>query len=231
MINVKKFTLPALILCCTLSFTANAQLSSLSQGDMGSALKLALSNGVQKGCTQLSQMDGFFKNAAIKILMPPEATNVESKLRQMGFGPQVDQLILSMNRAAEQASASAANIFLNAITQMSISDAQGLLTGGDTAATHYLRTKTTLSLTIAFKPTIDTALTKTHATTYWKDVFGTYNKVPFTKKVNPDLVSYVTSKALDGIFYEIAQEEKAIRANPAGQASALLSKVFGSIGH
>jgi hypothetical protein len=210
------------------SSLTNAVGGGLSQGNVGSALKEALNNGVQKGTQQLSAVDGFFKDAAIKILMPPEAKNVESKLRGMGLGAQVDQLILSMNRSAEDATKSAANIFLNAITQMSIQDALALLQGGDTAATHYLRIKTTLDLTAAFKPIITSALQKTNATTYWNDVFGTYNKIPFVKKVNPDLVAYVTSKALDGIFYEIALEEKNIRANPAARTSALLAQVFGS---
>ncbi|TDW96490.1 DUF4197 domain-containing protein [Dinghuibacter silviterrae] len=200
----------------------------LSQGDVGSALKEALSNGVQKGTTQLSAVDGFFKNAAIKILMPPEAAKVENTLRGMGFGPQVDQAILSMNRAAEDATKSAAQIFLNAITQMTIQDALGLLQGGDTAATHYLRVKTTIALTTSFKPIINTSLQKTDATKYWGDVFNTYNKAPFVKKVNPDLVAYCTRKALDGIFYEISLQEKDIRANPAARTTALLQKVFGS---
>ena len=197
--------------------------------DIGAALKEALNNGVQKGTAQLSAVNGFFGNAAVKILMPPQAANVESRLRSMGFGAQVDQCILSMNRAAEDATKSAAQIFLNAITSMSIQDAMGLLQGGDTAATHYLRVKTTLQLTVAFKPIITASLQKTDATKYWATVFGTYNKIPFVHKVNPDLVSYVTGKALDGIFYEIALEEKNIRANPAARTSALLQQVFGNV--
>ena len=203
----------------------------LGQGDVGSALKQALNSGVQKGTTQLSAVDGFFKDAAIKILMPPEAAKVESKLRQLGFGAQVDQTILSMNRAAEDATKSAANIFLNAITQMSIQDAIGLLKGGDTAATHYLRIKTVVALAAAFQPIITSSLQKTGATTAWNTVFGTYNKLPLVKRVNPDLVSYVTGKALDGIFYEIALQEKDIRANPAARTTALMQSVFGSLGH
>jgi len=186
---------------------------------------------VQKGTQQLSAVDGFFKDAAIKILMPPEAAKVESTLRKMGAGAQVDQAILSMNRSAEDATKSAATIFLNAITQMSIQDAISLLQGGDTAATHYLRIKTVLALTAAFKPIITSSLQKTNATQYWSDVFGTYNKIPFVKKINPDLVAYVTGKALDGIFYEIAIEEKNIRSNPAARTTALLQQVFGSVTH
>jgi hypothetical protein len=201
---------------------------ALSQGDVGSALKQALNNGVQKGTAQLSAVDGFFKDAAIKILMPPEAVKVENTLRGMGLGAQVDQAVLSMNRAAEDATKSAAQIFLNAITQMTIQDALNLLQGGDSAATHYLRVKTMLALTNAFKPIITTSLQKTDATKYWNDVFSTYNKAPFVKKVNPDLVAYTTQKALDGIFYEVALEEKNIRKNPAARTTQLLQSVFGS---
>jgi hypothetical protein len=240
--NSKKFTLClALLMPFLLCHQTQAQVlqsitnavsgGSLGQGDVGSALKQALNNGVQKGTQQLSAVDGFFKDAAIKILMPPEAAKVESTLRKMGAGAQVDQAILSMNRSAEDATKSAATIFLNAITQMSIQDAISLLQGGDTAATHYLRIKTVLALTAAFKPIITSSLQKTNATQYWSDVFGTYNKVPFVKKINPDLVAYVTGKALDGIFYEIAIEEKNIRSNPAARTTALLQQVFGSVQH
>jgi hypothetical protein len=227
----KRTVLLAFILPFFLHGRSQNLLQNLSQGDVGSALKQALSDGVSKGCTQLSAVDGFFKNAAIKILMPPEAVKVETTLRNMGLGAKVDELILSMNRSAEDATKSAAQIFLNAITSMTIQDAMGLLQGGDTAATHYLRIKTTISLTNLFKPIITTSLQKTNATTYWNDVFSTYNKAPFVKKVNPDLVGYVTGKALDGIFYEIALEEKNIRANPAARTTQLLQNVFGAVTH
>lgn len=203
--------------------------TAVSAQDVGAALKEALSNGVQKGVTQLSQTDGFFKNAAIKILMPPEAAKVESTLRQAGFGQQVDDAILSMNRAAEDASKSAAQIFLKAITSMSIQDAMGLLQGNDSAATHFLRIKTSIDLTTAFKPIINTSLQKTDATKYWNTVMGTYNKIPFHKKVETDLVAYCTQKALDGLFYEIALEEKNIRKNPAARTTQLLQSVFGKL--
>jgi hypothetical protein len=124
----------------------------------------------------------------------------------------VDKAILSMNRAAEDASKSAAPIFVDAIKSMSIQDAVGILKGSDTSATSYLKTKTTSNLTEAFRPTIETALQKTNATKYWKDVFETYNKLPTTfSKVNTDLTGFVTEKALTGIFYQVAIEEKNIR--------------------
>jgi len=199
----------------------------LSTDDIASGLKEALNAGVQRGTQQLSATDGFFKNAAVKILMPPEAVKAEKTLRDMGLGKQVDDAILSMNRAAEDAAKSAAPIFINAIKQMSIQDAAGILKGSDTAATGYLRSKTAAQLTNAFKPIIEQSLGKTDATKYWNTVFATYNKIPFVKKVNTDLNAYVTDKALSGIFYQVAQEEKNIRTNPVAQTTDLLKKVFG----
>ncbi|MDR0793985.1 MAG: DUF4197 domain-containing protein [Chitinophagaceae bacterium] len=203
--------------------------SSSSSNEIASALKEALTIGAQKGADQLSAVDGFFGNAAVKILMPPDAQKVEKTLRSMGLGKQVDDAILSMNRAAEDAAKSAASIFIDAIKSMTIQDAIGILNGGDTAATGYLRTKTSASLTIAFKPTIDASLKKVNATKYWATVTTSYNKIPFTTKVQTDLTVYVTGKALDGIFYEVAQQEKLIRKDPIAQTTDLLKKVFGGL--
>jgi hypothetical protein len=141
----------------------------------------------------------------------------------------VDDAILSVNRAAEDASKSAAPIFVNAYQTNECADALGILKGADTSATSYLKKGTTTELTTAFKPVIDQSLQKTGATKYWKDVFDTYNKLPTTfKKVNTDLSGYVTEKALSGIFYYVAQEEKKIRTNPAARVNDILKKVFGS---
>lgn len=201
---------------------------SLSNDDIVSGLKEALSVGAQKGANSLSQVDGFFANAALKILMPPEAQKVESTLRKVGLGKQVDEAILSMNRAAEDACKSAAPIFVNAIKQMSIQDALGILKGNDTAATGYLRTKTTSQLTEAFRPVIEKSLAKVDATKYWNSLMTSYNKIPFQKKINPDLSAYVTEKALSGIFYQVGEEEKSIRKDPVARTSEILKKVFGS---
>ncbi|MDR3716584.1 MAG: DUF4197 domain-containing protein [Puia sp.] len=216
------------ILLSVFSMTlAHAQ--SLGSGDIVAGLKQALSQGVQKSTSKLSAADGFFKDAAVKILFPPEAQKVEKTLRSAGFGKQCDETILQINRAAEDASKSAAAIFMTAITNMSVQDGVGILKGPDTAATAYLRKATVAQLTAAFLPIIQNSLQKTGATSSWKSVFDTYNKVPFTKKVNSDLPAYATAKALDGIFYYVAQEEQAIRKNPAAQASDLLKKVFGGL--
>jgi hypothetical protein len=201
---------------------------SLTTSDVASGLKEALNKGVTEGTGKLSAVDGFFKDAAIKILMPPEALKAEKTLRGIGLGAEVDQAILSMNRAAEDATKSAAPIFLNAIKQMTIQDAWAILKGGDSSATRYLRQKTTSPLTSAFKPVIDQSLAKVDATKYWNTVVTAYNKVSFLgSPINPDLSAYVTEKALSGIFYEIAQEEVKIRKNPAERTSEILKKVFG----
>lgn len=201
--------------------------SGLSNDDIVSGLKEALTLGASNGATKLSAVDGFFANAAIKVLMPPEAQKVESTLRGMGMGKLVDDAILSMNRAAEEAAKSAAPIFVNAIKGMSFQDALGILRGNDTAATSYLKGKTITSLTTAFSPTIDSALQKTGATKYWQTVFETYNKVPLVKKVNTNLSGYVTERALNGLFFQVAQEEQKIRKDPAARVTETLKKVFG----
>ena len=201
----------------------------LSNEDVIAGLKEALSVGARNSSDKLSALDGFFANAAIKVLMPEEAKKVESTLRNIGLGNMVDKAILSMNRAAEEASKSAAPIFVDAITSMSIQDAFGILKGSDSAATVYLKGKTTASLTNAFKPVIESALEKTNATKHWKDVFETYNKLPTTfNKVNTDLSGYVTDKALTGLFFQVALEEQKIRKDPAARVTDILKKVFGN---
>ena len=201
----------------------------LSNDEIISGLKEALSVGTNNSTSKLSTVDGFFRDAAVKVLMPPEAQKVEKTLRSVGMGKLVDDAILSVNRAAEDASKSAAPIFLNAIKKMSVQDGLGILRGTDTAATAFLRRGTTSELTTAFKPVIDESLQKTSATKYWKTVFDTYNKLPTTfNKVDTDLSGYVTQKALNGIFYYVAAEEKKIRTNPAARVSDILKKVFGA---
>ncbi|MBN9295688.1 MAG: DUF4197 domain-containing protein [Filimonas sp.] len=200
---------------------------SLSSSEVSGGLKEALNIGIQKATTQLSATDGFFKDAAIKLLLPPEAQKVEKTLRSVGMGKLVDDAVLSMNRAAEDATKSAAPIFLNAVKEITLQDVFGILKGGDSAATKYLRGKTTAPLTEAFRPSIDSSLGKTGATKYWNTMFTAYNKLPLASKVNPDLTAYVTEKALSGIFSKVAQQEALIRKDPVAQTTDLLKKVFG----
>jgi hypothetical protein len=202
--------------------------SSLSSDDIVSGLKQALTLGAQKSADRLSVANGFLNDKAVEILMPEQAQKVEKTLRNLGMGKLVDDAISSMNHAAEDASRSAAPIFVNAIKTMTVNDGLNILKGPDTAATAYLRHSATPDLTRAYSPVIDSALQKTGATKYWKDVFETYNKLPTTfSKVDPDLSSYVTQKAINGIFYYVAQEEILIRKDPAAQVTDLLKKVFG----
>lgn len=198
---------------------------TLSTSEIASGLKEALRVGTDSATKKLSGLNGFFANAAIKILMPPEAKKVEKTLRNVGMGKLVDNAILSMNRAAEDASQFAGQIFWNAIKQMTIQDAIGILRGGDFAATEYLKKHTTAELTNAFKPVIEKSLEKTDATKHWQDVFSVYNKFS-TKPVNTDLTAYVTDKSLQGIFYEIGLEEQKIRKDPAARVTDILKKVF-----
>ncbi|MEO7960128.1 MAG: DUF4197 domain-containing protein [Ginsengibacter sp.] len=198
----------------------------LSSAEIVSGLKEALSVGAQKSGDRLSTVDGFFKDAAVKILLPEQVRNVEKKMRLLGMGKLVDNAILSMNRGAEDASRAAAPIFLAAIKKMTVTDALSILKGSDTSATAYLRKSTTLELTDAFRPVIEASLKKVDATKYWTDVFEVYNKFSSTP-VDTDINNYVTGRSLDGIFYYVAKEETGIRKNPAQRINDILKKVFG----
>lgn len=204
----------------------NKNSDNVNSVDIAEGLKQALQVGTERGVQKLSAVDGFFANAAIKILMPEEAKKAEQKLRTIGFGKQVDNAILSMNRAAEDAAKNAAPIFINAIKQITIQDAASILKGSDFAATDFLKSKTSIELTKAFRPVIEASLDKVNATKYWNTIFTTYNKLSFNK-VNPDLSAYVTDKALSGIFYQLGLEEQKIRKDPAARTTELLRQVFG----
>lgn len=198
---------------------------ALSNADIINGLKQALNIGTDNSAKKLNKADGFFANAAIKILMPDEAKKAEKTLRQFGMGSLVDKAVLSMNRAAEDAAGGITNIFLDAIKGMTLTDGLSILRGGDFAATDYLKKNTTLQLTEKMRPVIEKSLAKTDATKYWKDVFTAYNT--FSKQtVNTDISAYVTEKSMAGIFYSIGEEEQKIRKDPAAQVTDLLKKVF-----
>ncbi len=202
--------------------------TSLSNSEITAGLKEALQVGTQNATGRVSAVNGFLSNAAIKVLMPPEAKKIETTLRAMGMGAQVDRAIVAMNRAAEDASGKAVPIFTNAITGITIQDGLSILKGNNDAATQYLKGKTTPQLTSAFRPVIQTSLDKVNATRYWTEIVTIYNKLPTVRtKINPDLAAYVTERALNGIFVNIAQEEASIRSNPAARVSDILRKVFG----
>lgn len=202
--------------------------SGLSNEDIISGLKEALSIGADSTSKKLNKADAFFANAALKILMPDEAKKAENTLRKLGMGSVADKAILSMNRAAEDAAGGIKTVFIDAIKQMTLTDGLKILKGSDFAATEYLKTTTTTKLIEKMRPIIETSLAKVNATSYWKDVFTTYNKLSFSKTpINTDLAAYVTEKALSGIFLTIGQEEQKIRKDPAAQVTSLLKKVFG----
>lgn len=201
--------------------------SSLSQDEIGAGLKEALTQGVEKGVNQLSQADGYYKDLSIKIFLPEEAQKVEAKLRSLGLDEQVDATIESLNRAAEDAATEAKDIFVAAIKGMTIDDAMSILKGENNAATTYLDKSTRANLTSKFEPIVKVSLDKVGATKNWNNIFTTYNKIPFIQKVNPDLVDYVTQKAIDGLFVQVAKEELKIREDPAARVTDLLKKVFG----
>lgn len=200
---------------------------NLSSADIVQGLKEALRVGADSATFHLGLLNGFYGDDMIRIVMPPEAQKVEKTLRDVGFGKTVDQAIVSMNRAAEDASKYVGDIFVNSIKQMSIQDALGILKGDNFAATHYLKRTTTIQLTAAFKPIVSKSLQYVNATKYWKDVFTVYNRFS-NNPVNTDLTVYVTQKTLDGLFYHIGLEEEKIRKDPAARITDILKKVFGN---
>jgi len=201
--------------------------TTLTETDIINGLKEALRIGTQNGISILSKENGFFGDSVLRIPFPEDVKQVEVKLRALGFNRQVDQFILSMNRGAEKAVEKAAPIFLNAIKEMSFSDAKNILNGPDNAATQYFRVKTEPNLVAAFKPDIKRTLDQIHVTNLWTSLTSTYNKIPLTRDVETDLPQYVAQKAVEGLFIKIAVEEKKIRTNPAARVSDLLKKVFG----
>lgn len=191
-------------------------------------LKEALSIATNNAILSVSNVDEYFKNEAIKILLPKNIQNIANILSKIGYQKKVDEFILSMNRAAEKAAPMAKDIFINAIREMTIQDALKILNGGDTAATDYFRSKTFDKLYESFKPVISKSMNEIGTTKAYKDMIDKYIfAIPFSGFESFDLDHYVTTKALDGLFYMIALEEKKIRTDPAARVTELLRKVFG----
>lgn len=232
------FSLSFLLTIFLFSCESTAQISKLlekaggitgtpSSSEISLGLKEALEKGTGISTDRLSLADGYLKNLDVKILFPEEAKQVEKTLRSIGLGSLCDQAITSLNRAAEDAANEAKPIFTAAIKQMTFQDVQNILLGEPNAATQYFQRTTTDSLSAKFSPIIGSSLQKVNATKYWGDVMGQYNKIPLVKPVNTDLTAYVTQKAIDGLFIEIAKEELKIREQVAARTSPLLQKVFG----
>jgi len=202
----------------------------LSNEEIIRGLRQALEIGSNLASEKASTIDGFLLNPDIKIPFPEEARRVESTLRDLGFGRLTDDFIVSLNRAAEQASKDATPIFVDAIRGMTIQDGLRILQGDSDEATMYMREATFTQLTDVFKPTVERALSATLATKYWTDIISNYNRIPLVQRVNPDLSDYATNKAIDGLFTLVAEEEAKIRRDPAARTTELLKRVFGSNG-
>ncbi len=199
----------------------------LTTSEIIRGLKEALNVGTNNAVQFLGKENGFYGNPLLRIPFPEEAKVVEEKLRDLGMNKLVDDFILTMNRGAEKAVQKAGPIFLNAIKEMSFEDARQILQGPDNAATEYFRTKTSASLTMAFKPDVQTTLDQVEVTRYWADITNAYNKIPFTRKVETDLAQYVTEKTVQALFVKLAEEEKKIRTDPQARVTEILRRVFG----
>lgn len=212
----------------------------LTEAEIANGLKEALMQGISNGVNELIKLDGYFANETIKILLPPEAQKVQDLIvKHIPQGQKlIDEAVLKMNRAAEEAAKEAKPIFVDAITSMSIVDARNILLGNETAATNYLYEKTFQKLVQAYSPKINNALSKVGATQAWAALINPYNKLANSnagallgvrEPINTDLGAYTTQKALDGLFWRIAQEEIKIRQNPIARTTALLQRVFGEL--
>ena len=237
-----------LIFCFSISFSVDAQslkglknkalnlknnlkntsksLPSITEDEAATALRDALNNGINNSVEIVSKVDGYLQNPEIKIPFPPDAKKIEDRLRSLGLNKLVDDAILFINRAAEDAATEAKPIIIQAIKNMTVKDAINIVKGKEDEGTNYLKKNTFDSLYKKFIPPIEISLEKVNATKHWSTVINRYNKIPLVQKVNPDLDDYVTRKALDGLFIMIAKEEKKIREKPLARVTETLKKVF-----
>jgi len=231
---------PALVLVVLAAVDASAQLDldrllrglgssvpgGLDEAKVARGLKEALRVGTENAVGLTGRLDGYLANQAIKILMPPELRQLESGLRVVGFGDRVDEFVVSMNRAAEQAAPHARRIFGDAITEMTFEDARRILGGGDTAATEYFKDKTTDRLGAAFRPVVEQKLGEVGVTRQYRELLAQARAVPFLRVERYDIDTYVIGRALDGLFHVVGEEEKKIRRDPAARVTELLRDVF-----
>jgi hypothetical protein len=204
----------------------SSQIPALGGVDIASGLKEALNKGITQQVSKLTAVDGFYKNEAVKILMPAELQKVDATLRKIGLSSLADEGIKVLNRAAEDAVKEATPIFVSAVKNMSFTDAKNILLGNDSAATSYLQGSTTTALYGKFNPVIKSSFEKVGADVVWTKIINKYNMIPLVKKVNPDLTDYTTTQALAGVFKMIAVEEKDIRNNISARTTPLLKSVF-----
>ena len=209
--------------------THAAGLAALSNQDAVAGLKQALEKGAANAVTKLGKTDGFLGNPQVKIPLPASLQQVDGLLRTLGQGKYADELVTTMNRAAEAAVPEAKTLLLQAVKGMSVQDAKGILSGGDTAATEYFRGKTAQPLAAKFLPIVRKATAKLQLAQKYDQFAGKAARFGLVDQSQANIEQYVTQKALDGLFLMMAEEEKAIRADPVGQGSQLLSKVFGAL--
>ena len=207
--------------------SSNTSSSTLTSDQASGGLKQALSEGISSAVASTGHPGGYFDDEAIKILMPPKLQPVEKGLRALGMGPKIDEFIRSMNSAAEQAAPQAKAILLEALKQMSFTDAKGIVTGGKTAGTDYFKRTTTEQIQVAFRPIIEAAMAKTGVTEQFSALMSKAPTLPFTKTPSVDINQYVLDKSTDGLFTVMGQEETKIRTDPAAQVTPLLKTVFG----
>lgn len=218
------------LLCVLASANAHAlSLQDLTEKDAVSGLKEALNKGAGSAVGKLGRPDGFLGNPQVKIPLPESLQKANRTLSRFGMGKYADELVVTMNRAAEAAVPEAKTLLVNAVKEMSVQDAKKILTGGNTAATDYFRGKTTQPLTEKFLPIVQQATARVQLAQKYDEFAGKAVRFGLLDKNQANLEQYVTQKALDGLFLMIAEEEKAIRADPIGQGSKLLSKVFGAL--
>lgn len=221
----------SLVSCAEMQQTLN-QLPQISSQipvggvDISAGLKEALNKGITQQVSKLTAVDGFYKNDAVKILMPAELQKVDATLRKVGLSSLADEGIKMLNRAAEDAVKEATPIFVSAVKNMSFTDAKNILLGNDSAATTYLQGTTSTALYGKFNPVIKNSFAKVGADVVWANIINKYNTIPLVKKVNPDLTDYTTNQALAGVYKMIAVEEKEIRNNISARTTPLLKSVF-----
>ncbi len=233
----KQFTMKKiLVLAVAISLSSCAEMQQVmnqfpqTQGiggvDIAGGLKEALNNGISKQVTKLTATDGFYRNEAVKILLPEELRKVDAGLRRIGLSSLADEGLKVLNRAAEDAVKEATPIFVDAVRNMTFMDAKTILMGNESSATNYLQNSTSTALYGKFNPVIKNSFTKVGADKVWTNIITKYNSIPLVNKVNPDLTDYVTNQALNGVFKMVAVEEKNIRTNLSSRTSVLLQKVF-----
>ena len=220
---------PVLVVALVVSFTAQAQLDKITKQDATAALKAALEKGSTAAVANLGKVDGFLGNPQVRIPLPDSAQRAEHAMRRLGMGKYADELIVTMNRAAEQAVPQARTVFVDSVKKMSVQDAKTIISGGDTAGTEYFRRTTRTELHKRFLPIVEKSTAKVQLAQKYEQFADKAVTVGMLKKEDANLDEYVTQKALDGLYVMMAEEEKKIRKDPVGTGSSIIKKVFGAI--